>query len=101
MTNVPEVTDADVRLWSECVKRGENEAQAIARARADAEEAGYSRGLREGAASERGECDEAVQSVPTPPEWRDLLGDWRGQAFNAGLIAASDAIRARGEGGKA
>lgn len=58
------------------------------------------RARAEGAASERGECDEAVQSVPTPPEWRDLLGDWRGQAFNAGLIAASDAIRARGEKGK-
>ena len=77
MTNVP-VTDADVRLWSECVKRGENEAQAIARARAEGREA-FAR-----------EC-EAV----CPPAGLYTPGEL--SAYEAAVQDCAAAIRARGE----
>ena len=74
-------------------------AQAIARARADADEAGYSRGLREGAASERAACELALALVERPKKFR--ADPIRRDTFDDTVAACMDAIRARGEGGKA
>ncbi len=74
-------------------------AQAIARARADADEAGYSRGLREGTASERAACELALALVERPKEFR--ADPIRRDTFDDTVAACMDAIRARGEGGKA
>lgn len=123
MTNVPvkrgeaarqqpqvPVTDADREAASELqrgfVKHSWNPyderkeiAQAIARARADADEAGYSRGLREGAASERAACELALALVERPKKFR--ADPIRRDTFDDTVAACMDAIRARGEGGKA
>ena len=130
MTNVP-VTDADreaaerildAQTNGYCVTLMRGDAiEAIARARADADEAGYSRGLREGAASERDreygvarakECnglnDVAEAIAQARAEEREaIIGivarvtvalNGEQLAERRELIAA---IRARGEGGKA
>ena len=72
--------------------------QAIARARADADEAGYSRGLREGAASERAACELALALVERPKKFR--ADPIRRDTFDDTVAACMDAIRARGEKGE-
>lgn len=69
-------------------------AQAIARARADADEAGYSRGLREGAASEREAFARECEAV-CPPAGLYTPGEL--SAYEAAVQDCAAAIRARGE----
>lgn len=81
----------------------------IARARADADEAGYSRGLREGAASEREACAKVCNEMAA--EFYVEAGEWRKDGMGNMARLAHDyaeastkcaaAIRARSEGGKA
>lgn len=98
MINVP-VTDAALEAaklalsvaWT-TGSRIQFVAEAIVRARADADEAGYSRGLREGAASEREACLSDIQLAESGCTATT-------SAFSA-LWKAKRNIRARGEGGK-
>ena len=95
------VTDADrealwLRLLDSCKGGPQWE---YARACEDADAQAIARARAEGAASERAACELALALVERPKKFR--ADPIRRDTFDDTVAACMDAIRARGEGGKA